>query len=64
MLNRDADDFAMLLDIDCWRFSGRADNTDAVGSFGDMPVNQAAQSGVIDAAVLLHRCHECNDAAN
>ena len=64
LLDRDADDLAVLLDDDGRRFAGGADDADAVGAFGDVPVDQAAQGGVVDAAVFVHRRDERDDAAS
>ena len=50
--------------VDRRRFAGRADDADAVGAFGDVPVDQAAQRVVVDAAVVVHRRDERDDAAS
>ena len=64
MLDSHPDDFAMLFDRHRRRFAGGADHADAVGAFGDVPVDQATQGVVIDAAVFLHRRDQRDDAAN
>ena len=63
LLDGDADDLAMLVDRDGRRFAGRADDADALRAFGDLPVDQATQRGEVDAAVVLHRRDERDDAA-
>jgi hypothetical protein len=45
----------MLLDIDSRRLTGRANHYHGVGTFGDMPVEQALEPGQIERAVLVHR---------
>ena len=61
---RDADDLAVLLDRHRGRFAGGADHPDAVGAFGNVPVDQGAQAVVVDLAVVEHRRDERHDAAN
>ena len=63
LFDRDADDLAVLLDVDRRRFAGGADDADAVGAFGDVPVDQPAQGGIVDAAVVVHRRDQRDDAA-
>jgi hypothetical protein len=43
---------------------GGAHDADAVGAFGGVPVDQAAQRVVVDAAVFVHRRDQGDDAAN
>ena len=43
--------------------AGGAHDADAIGAFGDVPVDQLAQGGVVDAAVGVERGDEGNDAA-
>ena len=45
------------------RFAGRADDADALRAFVDVPVDQAPQRVVVDAAVFVHRRDERDDAA-
>jgi hypothetical protein len=45
LLHGHADDFAVLFDVDRGRFARGADHADAVGAFGDVPVDQFAQAG-------------------
>jgi hypothetical protein len=63
LFDRHADDFLVLLDVHRGRFAGGADHADAVGAFGDVPVDQLAQRGVVHAAVVVHRRGQCHDAA-
>jgi hypothetical protein len=63
VLDRDADDLAVLVDGDGRRFAGRADDADALRAFLDVPVDQAPQCVVVDAAVVAHRRDERDDAA-
>mmetsp|Transcript_57662 Transcript_57662/g.135746 ORF Transcript_57662/g.135746 Transcript_57662/m.135746 type:complete len:208 (+) Transcript_57662:1182-1805(+) len=63
MLDRDADDLAVFLHADRGRLARGADHADAGGAGLDMPVDQATQGGVVDAAVLVHGRDEGDDAA-
>ena len=55
MLDRGLDQQMMLIEIDRRRFARGADDHDAVGAFGDMPVDQLAERVEIKAAVFVHR---------
>ena len=44
-------------------FAGRSYGDDAVGAVVDVPVNQVAELFVMDAAVLIHRGNQGNQAA-
>ena len=63
LLDGDADDLAVLVDGHRRRLAGRADDGDALRAFADVPVDEAAQRGVVDRAVVLHRRDERDDAA-
>ena len=54
VLNGGADELAMLIHVHSGRLAGGADDDDAVGAFGDVPVDEAAQAGEVQAAVVLH----------
>ena len=54
VLDRHTDELAVFAHGDRGRFAGRADDHDAVGTFGDMPVDEAAQAGEVQAAVVVH----------
>ena len=64
MLDRHADDLAVFFNRHGGRLARGADHANAVSAFGDVPVNETAQGGVIDAAIFLHRGDQCDDAAN
>ena len=64
LLYRHADDLAVLFDIHRRRLTRGAHHADAVRAFGDVPVDQFAQGGVIHAAVFVHRGHQGHDAAS
>jgi hypothetical protein len=53
----------VLVDVDRGRFAGGADHAEAVGAFGNVPVDQLAQGRVIDAAIVVHGRGQCDDAA-
>ena len=53
----------MLINIDRRRLAGGTHHADAVGTFGDVPVHQLAQSGIVNAAVFMQRGGQGNDAA-
>ena len=63
LLDGHADDFLVLGHGDGGRFARGADDADAVGAFGDVPVNEFAQRGVVHAAVVKHGRDQRNDAA-
>ena len=63
LLDRYANDFAVLFDVDRRRFAGGADHAEAIRAFVDVPVDDATQCGVIDTAVVVHRRNERDDAA-
>src|SRR5690606_5446005 len=63
LLDRDADDLAVLLDADRRRLAGGANHADAVRALGHMPVDKFAQRVVINAAVVVHGRDERDDAA-
>ena len=58
MLDRDADQLFVLVEIDRRRLAGGAHDDDAVCPLGHMPVDQAAESHEIDRAVVLHRGYD------
>ena len=64
LFDRDADDLAMLLDVHGGRFARGADDAQAVRAFGNVPVDEPPQRGVVDAAVFVHRRDERDDAAS
>ncbi len=45
------------------RFAGGAHHANAIGAFGNVPVDELAQGGVIDAAVFKHGGNQGDDAA-
>jgi hypothetical protein len=53
----------VLFDVDRGRLARGAHHADAVGAFGDVPVDQLAQRGVVHAAVFVHGRDEGDDAA-
>ncbi len=55
LFNRHADDFAVFFDRDGGRFARGADDADAVGAFGDVPVDQLLQRVDIQRAVPERR---------
>ena len=63
LLDGHADDFAVLFHRHGGRFAGGADHADAVGAFGDVPVDQGAQGGVVHAAVCVQGRDQGDDAA-
>ena len=63
MLDRDADQLLVLLDVHRRRFAGGADHHDAVGALGDMPVDQAPEARHVEATVLVHRRDDCDQAS-
>ena len=44
----------MLVDVDRGRFARGADDDDAVGAFGDVPVEKGLEAGNVERAVRLH----------
>ncbi len=63
MVDRDLDQFAMLVHGDRRRFAGGADDDDAVGAFRDVPVDELAQARQVETAVGVHGSDDCYDAA-
>ena len=63
MLDGNADDFDVFLDVDRGRLARGANHAQAVSALFDMPVHQFAQGGVIDLAIGLEGGDECNNAA-
>ena len=63
LLYRDTNDFAVFFHVHGGGFTGRAHDADAVGAFGNVPVDQFAQAGVVDATVVVHRGDKGDDAA-
>src|SRR6185312_2174049 len=49
------DKFTVLVVVDSGRFSGSANDDDAVGAFLDVPIDKTAQRGEVQPAVLEHR---------
>jgi hypothetical protein len=64
VLDRDADQLLVLVEIDRGRFTGGADHDDAVGPLGDVPVDQLAEARQIEPAVLQHGCDDRDQAAS
>ena len=64
LFNRNADDLAVLLQVDGRRLAGGAHHAYAVRPLCDMPVDQLAQRGVIHTAVVVHRRDKRHDAAS
>jgi hypothetical protein len=63
LFNRYADDFAVFFYVDGRRFTRGAHDADAVGAFGNVPVDELAQGGVVHAAVFKHGGDQGDDAA-
>ena len=63
LFDRHADDLAVFFDIHRGRFARGTNDANAVGAFGDVPVDEFAQGGVVHAAVFKHRGDERHDAA-
>ncbi len=63
LLHGHANDFAVFFHVHGGRFARGAHHADAVGAFGNVPVDEFAQGGVIDAAVLKHGGDQGDDAA-
>ena len=61
--HRDADQLLVLVEVDGRRFAGGADHHDAVGAFGDVPVDQLSEAREVERAVLVHRRDDCDQAA-
>jgi hypothetical protein len=53
----------MLGDVDGGRLARGADDDDAVGALGDMPVDEGLQAGKVERAVGRHRGDDRDDAA-
>ena len=64
LLDRHADQLTVLFHRHGRRFAAGADDHDAVGAFGDVPVDEPPQRGIVDAAVFVHRRDERDDAAS
>ena len=64
LLYRNTDDLAVFLHVDGGRFARGTDHADAVGAFGDVPVDELAQGRVIDAAVQVHRGGQSHNASS
>ena len=54
MLDRGFNQQTVLVKINRWRLTGGTDNDDAVGAFGNLPVNQFAKCIQIQPAILIH----------
>ncbi|CAB4392233.1 unnamed protein product [Rhizophagus irregularis] len=63
MLDGQTNQFAVFIDADGGRLARGADDHDAVGAFGDMPVDQFFQAILVQAAVFVHRGDDCYYAA-
>jgi hypothetical protein len=63
VLDRDPDQFLVLVEIDGRRFAGRADYDDAVGAFRNMPIDQLAKARDVESPVLVHRRDDRNQAS-
>ncbi len=63
LLHGHADDLAVFFDVDSGRFARGAHYANAVGAFGNVPVDQFAQGWVVHATVLVHGSDEGDDAA-
>ena len=63
LLHGHANDFAVLFHIHRGRFARGANDADAIGAFSDVPVDQFAQGGVVNATVLMHGGDKGDDAA-
>ena len=54
MIDDDADQLVVFLDVDGRRFAGRADDADRVGAFVDVEIDEFAQRRKIEASVGVH----------
>ena len=64
LFDRDTDELRMLIDIDGWRLARGAHRNDGSRAALDMPVDEAAVARQIEAAILVHRRDDGNDAAS
>jgi len=55
MLDGRADQGAMLVHIDRWRFAGGTHDNNAIGTLGNMPIEQFAQAGQVERTIVKHR---------
>ena len=60
MLDGDANELTVFIHINCGRFAGGADDDDAVAALGDMPVNEATQTRVVQAPIVEHGRDDCD----
>src|SRR6478736_8387163 len=67
MLDREADQLLVLIDVDRRRLAGGAHHHDAVGALLDVPVDQPPEGGEVERCVLLpcrlHRGDDRNQAS-
>ena len=63
MLDRDADQLLVLVEVDRRRFAGGADHHDAVGTLGHMPVDELPEAREVETAVLVHWRDDRNQAS-
>ena len=63
LFNRHTDQACMLIDIDRGRLAGGADSNDRCRAALDVPVDEAAVAGQIEAAILMHRRDDGDNAA-
>ena len=63
MRDRDMDQFLVLVEADGGRFAGGADDDDAVGALGDVPVDQGLEARDVETAVFEHRGDDRDQAA-
>ncbi len=55
LLRHDLDQLAVFIEIDGRRFTSGTHDDDAIGTFSNMPIDEAPQPGQIETAVLVHR---------
>ncbi len=58
MFNRSLDQLAMFFNIHCRRLTRGTDHHHCVTAFGNMPIQQLAQTRQIETAVIVHRGNE------
>jgi hypothetical protein len=63
VLDGDADQRLVLVEVDGRRLAGGADDDDAVGALGDVPVDEALEALEVERAVFLHRGNDRNQAS-
>ena len=63
LFNRHPNDFSMFFNIDSRRLAGGAHHANAIGAFGNVPIDQFSQAVVIDRAVLQHGSDHGGNAA-